>query len=190
MILSILIPSTIDRGEMLSELLSGLYYQILKLNVGDKVEVLTEIDNKEQPTGKKRNALMNKAQGKYTVFIDSDDEIDPHYVKLLLEAAEKDCDCILVNGYMTTNGQDKTEWDFSINNPYSEIKLDTGKRMYLRFPNHLCAIKREIALQYPFPEVYVREDYLFALSMHEAKALKTEAKIDKLIYHYKYITNK
>lgn len=71
MMLSILICSLHSRSHLLAELKAILQPQL----TGD-VELLIEIDNKEISTGAKRNILLNRAQGKYIVFIDDDDMVN------------------------------------------------------------------------------------------------------------------
>ena len=62
--------------------------------------------------------------------------------------------------------------------------------MYERYPNHLNCIKSSIAKQFKFPEINFGEDTLWADKVFKSGLIKTEHFIDKVIYHYKYITNK
>src|ERR1700748_2713921 len=110
MILSILIPSTIDRHNLLSKLLDELYKQINENDAHDRVEILTLIDNKEKPTGTKRNELYELAKGEWSVSIDSDDWVYPYYVKEILIASESNYDCFGINGIMTVNGGNEKKW--------------------------------------------------------------------------------
>ena len=51
-------------------------------------------------------------------------------------------------------------------------------------------MKREIAIQVQFPDKYIQEDYEWATEIHNRGLIKTEHKIDKPMYHYKYKTIK
>jgi glycosyltransferase involved in cell wall biosynthesis len=133
--------------------------------------------------------LVRKAQGKYVVFVDDDDSVTGEYIESILLAAEKDCDCIVFNGWMTTDGQNRKDWYISKDLPYC-ASIKDGKEVYLRFPNHIVPIKREIALQVPFSNKTREEDYDFAVKLKELGLIKTETKIDKFLYHYKFLNIK
>jgi hypothetical protein len=51
-------------------------------------------------------------------------------------------------------------------------------------------VRREIAVKFPFQDIKIGEDYLYATAMHNAKVLQTEVKIEKELYHYQFRTNK
>lgn len=190
MLLSILICSIYERAGMLAGLLRELHRQIDECNANDKVEVITEIDNKgENPTGSKRNLLYQKAIGKYSISIDDDDNIPLYFISELLEAAKSNADCFATNGIITTNGQDELQWFISIFNPYCDSEIN-GKKCYLRYPNHISPIKSEIAKQVLFPEIFIGEDYNWATQIHQRELLKTEHVITKPMYFYRYIKNK
>ena len=184
MILSILICTLEKRKGFLKTLLESLHKQMC-----EDVEILQHCDNGEMTTGAKRNKLVSIARGKYVVFVDDDDAVAPDYIPSIIEAAKNDSDAIVFNGTMTTDGSDEKKWYISKDLPY---KADTedGKVIYLRYPNHIVPIKREIALQVKFQDIRVGEDYLWATAIHDRGLIKTETKIDKLLYHYQYITNK
>lgn len=190
MILSILICSIYERAGMLASLLRELHKQIDECGASDKVEVLIEIDNKGiRTTGSKRNSLYQRAIGKYSTSIDDDDSIAPYFIEELLRASESDMDCFAINGTMTTNGIDERKWCISLHNSYI-TKIEDGKESYYRYPNHICPIKTSIAKQVLFPDIFVGEDYEWATKIHNKKLLTTEYKIERPIYHYKFINPK
>lgn len=189
-VLSILIPTTYDREEVLSRLLYTLNNQIFACRAVNMVEILIECDNKELPTGTKRNILLVKSKGRYVVSIDSDDEVPTYYIEEILKAAEYDSDCMGINGIMTTNGGDEKRWFIAKDNPYVASRDENGKEIYLRYQNHISPIKRSIAIQFKFPDVYQGEDYSWATAIHESGLIKTETKIEKPMYHYKFMTHK
>jgi len=189
MILSILICSLEERQAQLATLLESIHSQIEVLQAKNEVEIISVIDNRQATTGAKRNMLLALADGKYSVFVDDDDELHGDYVTEILEAAKQDADCITFNGFMTTNGVNKMPFDIALNNPY---KLEVINRIptYLRFPNHITPIKHDIAIQVQFEDKTFGEDYSWANEIRNRGLLKTEAKINKELYHYKFITNK
>lgn len=190
MILSILIPSTTDRQQMLENLMAGINRQIQQLGVEGSVQILTEIDNREITTGAKRNLLLQKAEGEYVVFVDSDDEVSYDYVSEILKATLDKPDVIGINGYMTTNGENRENFKISKDFLYIAIKDATGKTEYLRHNNHLCPIKREIALKIGFKNQYFAEDYDYAVRLKESGLIQTETYIEKDLYHYKFMPQK
>ena len=185
-ILSILIPSLYKRTGLLSSLLSDLNSQIEDKS---QVEILTFVDDGGISTGNKRNRLVEQAQGKYVVQVDDDDVVSSDYIPSILEAAKQDADVIVFNGIMTTDGRNPKKWYISKDLPYkSDIR--NGEEIYLRYPNHIVPIKRDIALQVPFPNKYREEDFDYATKLHNLGLIKTEAKIDKYLYTYRFIQGK
>jgi glycosyltransferase involved in cell wall biosynthesis len=188
--LSILIPSTFDRAEMLSALLSNLNNQIKICEAEKQVEVLTNIDDRTLTIGMKRNLLLMKAKGEYCVFIDDDDEVSDDYVYEILRAINDGSDVINFNGFMSTNGTNKENFEISMHLPYITEVDKNGVKSYKRYSNHLSIIKREIALKIMFPDIRFAEDYEYATKLKNSGLLKTETKIHKNLYHYKFISNK
>lgn len=184
MILSILIPSLVERADKLNALLSILNNQIDNLNIRD-IEIITLVDNREKTTGQKRNELIEMAKGKYICFFDDDDTPLPNYIKSLYEAALQNPDVIPIYGYMTTNGQSRVNWEMGLTLPYTS-DYRNGSLVYLRYPNHIAGMKRELILPYKFMNITIGEDYEWATRLHNDKVFKTEIKITEPIYHYNY----
>jgi len=161
----------------------------MELGVRQSVEIIE--DSRAQPitTGQKRNHLLRCANGKYTWFIDDDDEIVEGALELVLAALLKNPDVVSFNGYMTTDGTHRVDWEIRLGHPYKAVQKD-GKEYYLRHPNHISPIRRELALQVKFPHQNQREDYEWAMGMLNSGLLKTQEIIDTPVYHYKFRTNK
>jgi len=178
-LLSVLI-CTIDSRE---KVFSVLYDELISQSNGNpKVQILVFGDNKQHTTGYKRNKLLHAATGKYIIFIDDDDWIEPYYIEELLKAAESDADCFAINGWITTNGKNRINWYLSKDNPNV-----TRNGVYLRTTNHITAVKRELALQAGFPDISNAEDK--AYSDRLKPYLKTEYTIEKPMYHYRFSTH-
>ena len=182
MTLSILICSLESRKYLLEDLLIELYRQAFGT---EGIEILTYVDNKQLSTGYKRQALINEATGKYIIFIDDDDWVEPYYIEELLKASESDADCFAINGWITTNGRNKMQWFLSKDNA-NETKFKNGVPYYLRKTNHITAVKKELALKAGFPDKSNAEDKFY--SDRVAPLCKTEYKIEKPLYFYKFIT--
>lgn len=177
--LSILICSLHSRHEQLEALLKELLYQRMD---NEQIEIITEIDNKEISTGAKRNILLQRATGKYIIFIDDDDWIEPCYISELLKACESDADCFAMNGWITTNGGNRINWALS------KDYVNHGTTFYYRKTNHITGVKRSIALQAGFPDKSNAEDKWY--SDRVAPLCKTEYQILPMMYHYRFNSHK
>lgn len=184
--LSILIPTTPDREESFKRLYDSLLIQI----EGKPVEICVNLDNKEKTIGQKRQELLDGSKGQYICYIDSDDEVAGDYVDRILKALEGEPDCCSLTGVITWDGTNPEIFEHSIK--YNSYKTNPkgSPIIYERFPNHLNTIKRKIAINYTFIPINHGEDTLFAEAIHKDQALKTETKIEGILYHYKFKTVK
>jgi len=139
-------------------------------------EVIYLGDNKYMTVGEKRNWLLRIAHGKYVTFVDDDDFISDDYVKEIVEATKSDADVIVFDVACSVNGGKFKPVIYDI--AYKRDKNLTDR--YLRRPNHLMAVKREIALKTGFPEKSFGEDSEYSLRLK----LKTQHRIDKTLYYY------
>lgn len=145
----------------------------------DDVEVV--IDNSmEYNIGTKRNKLLEKSKGEYIVFADDDDRLSLDYVRLILQAIQSGCDCIAINGVISTNGGDYRQW--FISKEYTHWYEENA--VYYRTPNHISPVSRELALQAGFPEISNGEDHEYSKRLYPL--LRTEVKIEEPIYYYDF----
>ena len=203
-VLSILICTLEERQDSLATLLFNLMRQCketpfkdiiidkqgsltIATYMFDEVEIIVASDNRELPTGTKRNILYQMAKGIFSISIDDDDSVPNYYVEELLKSAKEDKDCFAINGAITFNGEDEKKWYISKDLKYETV--GTGKDMYYnRYPNHITGIRSEIAKQFSFPDKTLFEDYEWATKIHNSGLIKTETKIEKPMYYYKYKT--
>ena len=185
MLLSILIPTLPDRINQYTELINCINIQRKQLNCFDKVQIIADDRDRSVPTGTKRNSLINKAEGLYTVFIDDDDKLPLFYIYEVLKAIELNPDVITFKGYMTTNSVCRKDFVIKLNESYEE-----RKGVYYRYPNHLCPMKRELIKGVKFEDITYLEDIKWATKIKELKLLKSEFHINKEMYHYDYIKKK
>jgi glycosyltransferase involved in cell wall biosynthesis len=180
MILSILICTLPERAEKLKRLLA-----ILRPQITADVEIITDDRGRHITTGQKRNELLHKAKGIYSVFIDDDDIVSHDYVLKVLQASIHNPDCITFRGHMTTNGFNRVNFVLRLGEKYEE-----RNGIYYRFPNHIVPIKTQIGRQVAFENITHGEDYKWALQIKDRNLLKTEFYIDSELYHYDYFTKK
>jgi hypothetical protein len=183
--LSILILSIHSRKTMFDSLFAEFMAQAAEFN--GECEILYDIDNGEKTKGLKRNDLLMRATGKYVAFFDDDDWPSNDYVKSILFAVQSNPDCCSLLGEMTTNGINPEIFEHSLS--YTEWRTaSTGRVKYERTPNHLNAIRSTIAKSIKFPEINYGEDHEWSKSLTESGLLKTESKIQNVIYYYRYQT--
>lgn len=181
-LLSILICTIPSRNKMFNILLKNIEEQISKSKYKDLVEVAYD-DSVGISVGKKRNLLLDKAQGKFVVYIDDDDEVHNEYVDKICICIDNnpDIDCIAINGLISFDGKDEKKW--FISKLFGKWYESNG--IYYRTPNHISPIRRDIANQVRFPEINHGEDFSYSVGV--LKYLHKEAKIDTPLYHYKFI---
>lgn len=178
--LSLLICTLPERRHFLRRLHSILDPQL----VGRSVEVIHDSRPRGVPIGTKRNSLLQRAKGDYVAFIDDDDRVAPDYVDKVLRAISWGPDCASLVGTITFDGKGPKRFIHTI-----DCKTwHERDGVYYRSPNHLNAIRRELAIKAGFPENSFGEDR--AYSERVQPLLKTEAPIDGVIYFYDYRARK
>lgn len=179
--LSILIPTLPERYQILKRLTT-----ILDRTKNDNVEIrFHDAGRSVMSTGEKRNKLLESAEGDYFCFIDDDDVVPEYYISEMLNAISQNPDVITFIGYMTTDRQNRQDFTIKLGSEYV-----TRNNHHYRFPNHLCAFKRELVGHVKFPHINVGEDYQWAKRIHDLKILKSEVHINKVMYHYDFNSKK
>lgn len=181
--LSILVCSVhTRRNTFLPGSLKMIYDQYEALSETDQksVEIIYLIDNKTLMLGTKRNYLVDMAQGQYVVFVDDDDQVEPDYIKAILDQTIMDTDCIVFDAAVSLNGAPPKKCLYSMHYTQDANHADH----YQRIPNHICAIKKDIVQKVDFPQIAYGEDSGF--SKEVLKYLQSESRIDRVLYHYNY----
>jgi glycosyltransferase involved in cell wall biosynthesis len=182
--LSILILTLPTRIDCYSNLIKKLNQQVIENNLIHRVQILTICDSKEISVGEKRNILLNQSCGKYICFIDDDDEIAPNYLISILDSIDKsNADVITFCGDYVENNQ---RTPFSISSVHRS-NFNASNKFY-RLPNHLCPVKRELALSCMFTHKNFGEDSDYAELLN--KVINNEYHINEKLYFYMYDTNK
>ena len=179
--LSVLIPSTHNRyNTFRPKIERQLYEQYNSLSIFDQsqIEIIVLSDTKSIMLGHKRNIMCEMAQGEYIVFVDDDDIISNDYLYSLFEATKTGADSIVFHSEVTINGIDSKICKYS--KDYGR-DYNTATE-YHRIPNHICCIKRELSLKISFPSIKYGEDSAYSKLL--LPHLKTEHKIDRVLYHY------
>jgi hypothetical protein len=181
--LSLLIP-TIKRHDRLFTLLKfELYAQMLPYS--GQIELLID-DHETDPTGMKRNRLLERASGTHLTQIDADDKVSITYVEYLMKAIEADCDCASLKGVYSVDGKIDGIFEHSIR--YNEWRTTNNEIKYERYPTPLNLIRSSIAKQFKFPDITWGEDHAWSKQLHESGLLKTEYYVHDIIYYYNKLT--
>ncbi len=146
----------------------------------DRLEIIILSDNKQMMLGHKRNVMVDMAQGRYVQFVDDDDRIADDMFKTVLDAIRTDADVITFLASVSLNGGEPKLCHYS-----KDFKRDVNTAdEYQRLPNHICAVKRELAQRSSFPNVPHGEDSAYSKLLRPL--LKTETFIDRPLYFYDY----
>lgn len=202
-LLSILIPTTPEREPLLKSLTKQFDSQLgestfaailhdaknlIWKEMYKDVEVIYYEDYKLWSIGYKRGELLKHAAGKYIAFVDDDDQIRDNYFSLVLEGCRKDVDCCSLKGIIYEKNSPPRYFEHSLRyDKYETVEPDPegfADRKYLRFPNHLNAVRASIAKQFSFPGENHGEDTMWATRLHESGLLKTEHYISEVLYYY------
>lgn len=147
----------------------------------DHPDVKVLIDTDEYPTlGDKRNAMREQAAGKYVVMIDDDDLVHPRYPQLVCRAIRDGFPDYI--GYLVhVRGERKlTVHDLDNGGWWSD---DTG---WYRDIEQKNPIRRELAVQVPYPSVSFGEDEQWAQAMRRSKLVCSQVFIPEVMYHYQH----
>lgn len=194
-LLSILIPITPERVEVCQSLLNKIGFsfgathfieqdwQFYSASENKEVEIIVLCDPKRITIGEKRELLYKKANGLFSIQIDSDDDISDDAIELILQAIKEntEVDCITFFERCDMNGVLKT-CNHSIK--YDMWRDNFDGFDFVRTPFYKDVIKTEIAQSVPFPKIRYNEDEQWSMALKPR--LKTEHHIDKEIYYYNY----
>lgn len=193
--LSILIPTIEERKEQLDKLVNKLNLSSAGYFLNHDFEILTESDNREKTVGEKRNILLERAKGIFTVFIDDDDDIHNSYIQLIIDAIKynwsvmsplNNPDCIGFKGEYYRNGVKERDFIHSLG---LGMYYDDGATYY-RSVNHLNPIRSDISKAYKFKHINSGEDQEWATRILCDCKFKKQLFIDEVMYYYMFDTNK
>jgi len=183
--LSILISTIPSRSMKRAKLVRKLLSQI---EDDAPVEVLVFEDNKRRSIGRKRNDLIQLAQGDFITFVDDDDGVDDDYVQALLRAivANPNADVFAINQRCWYNGTGPFKVEFGIENDNDEMcKDESGRWMDLkRSLTHSCVWRTEIAKKVNVPDKGYFEDTEWAAeaSRHVQKQVRVPDAVHVYVY--------
>lgn len=188
-ILSVLMCTTPERNQMFSKLFTELHRQLEYLQAFHeslgKVEILVDdsirfLDG-GLSVGKKREALLKRAEGKYICYLDSDESISPDYLETLVRLCRQDQDVC------TFRAMVKLDNFWALVDMRLAYKMNdqiTPEHTVRRPPWHICAIKSEHAKRHHFADINNAED--FDWMNRVLSHCTTEAHTDRIIFQYNH----
>lgn len=186
-ILSILIPTTPDRKKMFTRLFNELHRQLEYMNTFHdslgEIEILVD-DSKKflqggLSIGKKREALVRRAAGKYLCFVDSDDFISPNYMETLVRLCQDDKDVICFNNISKLdNFWMVVNMDLDNDNQQAEPGIIKRK------PWHICPVRSVFAKLHDFPDSNYGEDWTWMEQV--LSHCKTQSVSDAILHQYNH----
>lgn len=177
---SILVPALESRRGLARDLLESLQEQA---DQAGGVEVLVDEDDGSEPTGAKRNRLLQKAMGDYLAFVDDDDWVAPTYVDEILAAAAGKPDVVTFQKLVVRPGGPSTLRVMSF-----RPRPPGGRRgVTSRPPMHVCAWRRELAQSICFvPILRYDEDAAWYRPLGESLKEPREEHVSKILYVYRF----
>lgn len=191
-ILSVLIATTPDRNEMFTELFNELHKQLEYMNTFHpslgNIEILVD-DSKRfldggLSIGKKREALLMRAEGRYLCYLDSDEKIAGNYLETLVRLCQSKADVITFRSLANLDSY----WsvvDMSLSN--SENEETNPTKLTRRLPWHICPVKSHLAKVHKFDDSNYGED--FGWMGKVLKGCTSEAHTEAIIHQYVHRTS-
>ncbi len=174
-LLSILIPTVLERSQQLAVLMAILAPQA----IGRPVEILSFCDNCQRTIGLKRQSLLDISRGKYVAFCDDDDSVADDYIATLCDMAKVEVDVLCFNQLAKWNEHESLvefRLDFQPGGQFNPSGITQ------RFPWHVCAWNRKLAQQCVFTDKNWGEDADWVAQAFELA--KTEAYNPKTLHFY------
>lgn len=189
MLLSILIPTIQDRIDRFTKLYNELMRQKTVFDTfHDSIGEIEVIVNSERKfldgglsIGKKREALVQAASGKYLCFLDDDESISPDYIETLMRL------CLQGNDVCTFRAMVKMETFWALINMRLSITDNeqlTPDKTVMRPPWHICPVKSVYAKMFEFKDINAAEDFVWMEQV--LKCCKTESHTDRIIFQYNH----
>jgi hypothetical protein len=188
-LLSILIPTIVDRRSQYAKLRNEINRQRMEFNLMDLVHVDFLEDNRQMTIGEKRERLYADAKGKYSVQWDDDDGILMNGLELIVEALEYNPDCLTYQEYVNIDG---VEYLSNHSLAYNDWEGDGQSEFadgfhFHRTPFMKSVIRTDIAKAVPIQHIRFGEDHQFARDLKSH--LTNEIHLDHEVYRYIHVSS-
>jgi len=171
---TVMIATIPGREKKLQSLLSSIREKVLRIAPELRLEICLDFDNKESSIGDKRQRLLQRAQGKYSCFIDDDDEITDAYIEDVLAMVRGNFHTMRLWGKI---GEQRFMHSTSVKLTDPMATKDTPA-IFQRPPNHLNPMLSDIAKLIPFKSAVYGEDLDWTIHLARSGFLQTEYRPD------------
>jgi hypothetical protein len=177
--LSVLIPTLFERRAKCEQLKESIREKFARLCPGLRLEIAEAVDNRDQSVGLKRRYLLENAKGKYSAFIDDDDEVTDAYFEDFAACFHAGHDVMRIRGQMS-------EYTFthSVDYPLNGKMYVDG--VFVRPPNHLNPMLNDIAKLISFEDATNGEDLKWTIGLAKTGLLRSETRSEPTRIHYIY----
>ncbi|MDQ8045258.1 MAG: glycosyltransferase family A protein [Patulibacter sp.] len=176
---TILVPTIPERAETFGRLMYWLLPQLEEH--GGRVTVLARRNVGAIPLGELRDLMLHAAPGEYVSFIDDDDMVPDYYVVEVLRALEDRPDHVGFQLNYFEDGRLSEVVDHSLRHGRWHRNLEG---QLVRDLTHIDPVRRDLALRGQFGAARRGRAEDRAWVKQVRPLLKTEAYIDKIMYHY------
>lgn len=174
-----LIPTIAGRETSLQRLMSSIHEKMSRLAPQLRYTITLAFDNREMSVGMKRQNLLQGAEGKYSAFIDDDDEITDEYIEDLTQTIQGSYPVMRLRGqigpYTFTHSLENT-----LKDPMARGNV------FVRPPNHLNPMMTDIAKLIPFRDAVRGEDLDWTIRLAQTGFLTHEYRREDSRIHYIY----
>ncbi len=174
-----LIPTITGRERSLEHVTKSIREKMERLAPQLRYTINLAFDNREMSVGLKRERLLQGSTGKYSVFIDDDDDITDAYVEDLLETFQGSFPVMKLRGRI-----DPYTFTHSLENSL-QSPMARGN-VFLRPPNHLNPMMTDVAKLIHFRDATRGEDLDWTIRLARSGFLTHEYKSDDQRIHYIY----
>jgi hypothetical protein len=179
---SVLIPTIPGREAGLTKLLDSIREKVTRICPAMRYEVCLAFDNKETSIGMKRQQLLKDARGKYSSFVDDDDDITDEYIEDLWACIQGGFHTMRLRGQMS-------EYTFVHSTAITMNSMMATKDeipIFQRPPNHLNPMMADVAKFIPFKDAVQGEDIDWTFTLYKTGFLTKEYRSDPSRVHYIY----
>lgn len=176
---SVLIPTIPGRETGLARLINSIREKVTRICPEMKYEICIAFDNKEKSVGAKREQLQQDAKGKYSSFIDDDDDITDAYIEDLWATIRGGFPTMRLRGQIHPY-----TFTHSLANTLQSPMARDG--VFLRPPNHLNPMLSDVAKLVHFKDAVRGEDLEWTIHLARCGFLTHEYTSDPARIHYIY----
>ena len=161
---------------------SALFTRLCILATGLPVEVLAFADNRMRSLGDKMNGLLALARGRFTVFVDDDDNVTDNFMERLCWAIKRNPDVDVINYQVKVTLSPGTFGYVYPSLTHENENFKSGT-ITLRKPMQTSCWRAQLSKAALWPEGQYEVDTAWAKQLWAVA--KTEVNLDETLYHYR-----